>query len=119
MKYVLILLSLFLCNCGDNSTPSGATWGDVVDGLSSSYCEAFGKCIEGDYNTDECVKHNVFHLCELKDTCFVSVDDEALDVLAACQEALSDPDENLCVSLFFGAIPAECSDVLTFEPSND
>ena len=99
---------LTLTACGDDVRR--ANRGDAALQLSESWYSFQARC--GAQGYDECVKHNVFHFCEIDDTC---EDDFFSENLDACTEAIdamrADQTEDTlqdCVYAYWGITPDEC-----------
>ena len=109
----------------------GFTWGDLSEELSDEFCLARVGCgLASEDGVDRCVRHSINHLCELDETCDVSLPSEAEDDLATCLDAIEKitaRDNNGkfldngdgCFNLLFGVVPKECSAVLDHRPEID
>ena len=95
--YKLTLL-LVLCSCTNTYTR-----GDAATELSEAWCDFLTSC---GYGSDTCVRHNVFHLCELEETC--DREFTATDALDRCVFAIEQSDQ--CIAAVYGLTPRECGD---------
>lgn len=96
-------LVIFLFGCSGEPEGKILTWGDVARDLSTVYCDTVQHCSSVD--TQSCVDHNIFHLCELEGTCAQQVGEELQDVAGRC--ILDIPEYN-CTALTWGILPSSC-----------
>lgn len=103
---------LFLSACSFGPVTDDFTWGDASLSISEAYCTRSEECgwLTG---TDACVAHSVFHLCELEETCLISLPDGSEEIVTACSEAMAGFD---CFLIGFGFTPEECGPVFDLRP---
>lgn len=126
MKYIWLICLIFCINCSDRYT-----WGEASEEISEAYCEALNHCTNdslGNEYINKCIKHSVFHLCELDKTCNEEIGSDGEDAVNECMNALEhtyekneddsfkDGGEGCIRLLFVGALPSECSKFFEYRP---
>lgn len=110
---ILLLLVHSACNDGEESF----LWGEAASELAQDWCDVRERCLGGD-EVDQCVRHNIHHLCELGQTCDVP-SPEAHEVLTRCSASLHEidgPQHPACATVNFGVVTAPCLDLLELMP---
>jgi hypothetical protein len=108
-----IFLALFLVAC---SPDPGYFWGNVMEHLSVTYCQAVIDCGEDYVDLELCASHSMIHLCE-DGKCSIEVDESAREALYTCDDAVADLNGEGCYWLVqWGRLPGVCDAIMDFEP---
>jgi hypothetical protein len=92
-------------------------WGDATSELSHNWCEMRDRCMQTN-EFDVCYRHNMHHLCELRDICNVAMS-EPVEELSLCANALAEivePDHPACFGAQYGIVPTPCDALLFLSP---
>lgn len=116
MKNFVILSFALATACGGREI---FTWGDAVDILADSFCDALGEC--GYYATEAgvegCVRHNILHLCELANSCDIEVDPSVEGLAMTCADDIAAGQVD-CFFLTWGVVPGSCVEMLFEDPNS-
>ena len=113
-RLAALLPVLLLISCGDDPDP--LVWGDLAMPLAEVHCARAAECFSLEpTETAVCVRHDYSHLCELDSLCGVRVDATAMDLVGPCVDDMA---VLPCFNLFYGILPASCSDLLAVRPDD-
>lgn len=119
MKTTIALLVLLTACSGEDPFDQPYTWGDVVDEFSVAFCGSLQTCSLIS-ETERCVEHAYWHMCDGWDTCDTPVDEfVAREALVDCVIDFENPTGLSCVALQWGNSPRSCNEVWELQPEHE
>jgi len=102
----LVLASALMPACTSDSSSTSSTRGEAAKAIGEGWCERLVDCgLMAQEDVDKCVAHNVFHMCEIDESCDLEFESEALE---GCLMSMQDPDADACALAAWGVGPEEC-----------